>query len=78
MGLLRRFGAFWWDFIVGDDPITALGIALGIAGTALLAHRQIASWWLLPAVAGAVTARFLIRSVRRATAQARSAPREHG
>ena len=39
MKYIRAFGAFWWDFIVGDDWRVAAGVALGLAITAFLAHR---------------------------------------
>lgn len=36
---LRSFGRFWYDFVVGDDPKTAVGVvlALGVALAALAA-----------------------------------------
>ncbi|HEY4811336.1 MAG TPA: hypothetical protein VIH71_09800 [Solirubrobacteraceae bacterium] len=37
-----------WDFVVGDDWRTALGIVLGLALTALLATTTIATWWIMP------------------------------
>jgi hypothetical protein len=38
-----------WDFIVGDDWPTALGVVVAIAITALVAHQtRIAAWWVLP------------------------------
>ena len=50
---MRRFGRFWWDFVVGDDWRVAAGIALALGLTALLATTSAPSWWLLPlAVAG--------------------------
>ena len=51
MTRLRSFGAFWYDFVVGDDWRTAVGVVIGLALTALLvhvAHRP--AWWLLPVV----------------------------
>ncbi len=30
---LRRFGAFWYDFIVGDDWVTAVGVVVALAAT---------------------------------------------
>ena len=36
MTYLKRFGHFWWDFIVGDDWRAALGILIAIALTAAL------------------------------------------
>jgi hypothetical protein len=53
---LRAFGAFWWDFVVGDDWRVALGIVLALALTGLLAHLGLAAWWLMPvAVLGILT-----------------------
>ncbi len=45
---VRSFGAFWWDFIVGDDWVVAAGVIVALAVTALLAHHGIPAWWLLP------------------------------
>jgi hypothetical protein len=51
MNGLRRFGVFWYDFIVGDDWRIAVGVVVGLAVTALLAHgAHIRAWWLLPVV----------------------------
>jgi hypothetical protein len=43
-----RFARFWWDFVVGDDPFAALGVAAAIGATAALAAAGVAAWWLLP------------------------------
>jgi hypothetical protein len=37
-----------WDFIVGDDWRTAVGVAVAIAVTAVIATSSIAAWWVLP------------------------------
>jgi hypothetical protein len=37
------FFRFFWDFVVGDDPLVAAGVVLATAITALLEV-----WWLLP------------------------------
>ncbi|MDQ1695768.1 MAG: hypothetical protein QOJ03_1121 [Frankiaceae bacterium] len=51
MRKLRAFGAFWYDFVVGDDWRIAVGVVLGLALTALLVHAgHVQAWWLLPAV----------------------------
>jgi hypothetical protein len=44
---LRSFGAFWWDFIVGDDWRVAVGVAAALAGTAGLAAARVPAWWFL-------------------------------
>ena len=45
---MKRFGHFWWDFIVGDDWRVAAGIALGFGVTALIATTDVPAWWVLP------------------------------
>lgn len=51
MRRLRRFGAFWYDFVFGDDWRMALGVAVGLGLTAVAVHvAHLPGWWLLPAV----------------------------
>ena len=45
---LRAFGAFWYDFVIGDDWVIAAGIVLALVGTYLLNKAGVAAWWLLP------------------------------
>jgi uncharacterized membrane protein len=46
---LRSFGAFWYDFVVGDDWRGAAVVALALAATALLVHvAAVNAWWLMP------------------------------
>jgi len=59
---LVAFGRFWWDFVVGDDWLAALGIAIAIGATAALADEGVAAWWLMPLAVVAV----LYVSLRRA------------
>ena len=47
---LRSFGAFWYDFVIGDDWRGAAVVVLALALTALLVHTAgVNAWWLLPA-----------------------------
>ena len=48
MNPVRRFGAFWWDFVVGDDWRVAAGVVVALAATAVLAGTGAPAWWLLP------------------------------
>lgn len=49
MNLIKRFVAFWYHFIVGDDWRIAVGVTFGLALTVYLTHRpHIQAWWLLP------------------------------
>lgn len=70
MGWLGRFVHFWYDFIVGDDWMVALGVVLGLALTALLAHQRVAVWWLMPLLVLALLAASLYRARRAAKAPA--------
>ena len=49
MKQLKSFGAFWYDFIVGDDWRVAALVVIGLAATAILVHAaNVNAWWLLP------------------------------
>ena len=63
MRRLRAFAAFWYDFVVGDDWRVAVGLAVALGATALLAEQDVAAWWLMPLAVVAV----LAESLRRAT-----------
>ncbi len=51
---MKRFGKFWWDFIVGDDWRVAVGIVIAFGLTALLATTSIPAWWVLPLAVASV------------------------
>jgi hypothetical protein len=52
MKQLKAFGAFWYDFIVGDDWHVAALIVIGLVLTEILTHvAKVNAWWLLPIVA---------------------------
>jgi hypothetical protein len=50
MTRLRAFGAFWYDFVIGDDWLVAAGVIAGLAGTYGLHRAGVTAWWLLPLV----------------------------
>ena len=55
MRRLRQFGAFWYDFIVGDDWRVALTVAVALATTfAVNRLTGAALWWIVVAAVGAV------------------------
>jgi predicted branched-subunit amino acid permease len=66
MTRVRVFLLAVWEFVVGDDRRTAVGVALAIALTALVAAAGISAWWVMPpAVLG-----LLALSIRRAAREA--------
>lgn len=73
MRRVRLFLAGVWNFIVGDDWRIALGVALGLGATALVAAANVAAWWVMP-----LAVLVLIASpIRRATRVPRNAE-HHG
>jgi hypothetical protein len=51
-----------WEFVVGDDPWTALGVVLALSLTATVTATGASAWWVMPpAVVG-----LLVLSVWRA------------
>lgn len=59
MSKIAAFGRFWWDFIVGDDWVSAVGVVLGLGLTALLG-----AWWVLPIAVALVLTLSLVRATR--------------
>lgn len=62
---IRSFLAFWYDFVVGDDPIVFLGVIVALAVTAALVATGVPAWWLLPVAVAGLLAMSLRRAVRR-------------
>jgi hypothetical protein len=50
MASLRRFFAFWYDFVVGDDWRMAVAVVAALAITYGVTHTGTPSWWILPVV----------------------------
>lgn len=59
--LVRAFGLFWWDFLVGDTPELALATAALVGLAFLLAGNRLVAAIVLPLVA----AGFLLASTYR-------------
>jgi hypothetical protein len=62
--LARAFLRGTWEFVVGDDWPTALGVVLALAATALVATSGVAAWWLMPLAALALLRWSLLRRAR--------------
>ena len=65
IGRLRAFGAFWYDFVVGDDWRVALGVAAALAVTYGISRTSVPAWWLLPVTVAALVVLSLRTAVRR-------------
>lgn len=53
-----------WEFVVGDDWRTALGVLLALALTALLADASISAWWVMPLAVLSLLALSIRRAAR--------------
>ena len=63
MRLVKRFAVAVWEFVVGDDWMTAVGVVAAIGLTAVVAATDTPAWWVMPAAALGL----LALSVRRAS-----------
>jgi hypothetical protein len=59
---LRAVALGIWDFVVGDDWVTALGVVVALGVTAIVAGAGGTAWWLMPVAVIAL----LVLSLRRA------------
>ena len=53
-----------WEFVVGEDWRTALGVVLAIALTALIAETSAVAWLVMPVAVLLLLAMSVWRSVR--------------
>lgn len=58
-----------WDFVVGDDWRTALGVALALGLTALVASAGVSAWWVTPPAVLSLLALSLRRAAHAASRQ---------
>jgi hypothetical protein len=64
MSWMVRAARAVWEFVVGDDPMTALGVAVALGATALIAGAGAAAWWVMPLAVLALLALSLRRAAR--------------
>ncbi len=62
---IRAFGAFWYDFIIGDDWRVAVAVVAALGLTAGLSRTSAPAWWLLPAAVALVLPWSVWRARRR-------------
>ena len=64
MRFVVAFFRFWYEFIVGDDWLVAAGVVAALAITWVLAHNDVAAWWLMPVAVVALLIISLWRAIR--------------
>ena len=65
MTALTRGIAAAWEFVVGDDWVTAVGVIAAIGLAAIVQSTGVAAWWLVPAAALGLLLRSVSRERRR-------------
>jgi hypothetical protein len=53
-----------WEFVVGDDWRTAVGVVLALALTAAIAEAGVPAWWLIPIAVIVLLALSIRRAMR--------------
>jgi hypothetical protein len=61
---MRRAAEAVWEFVVGDDWVTAVGVVLAVAVTAALQGAGVSAWWVMPLAVFGLLAQYLLRSRR--------------
>jgi hypothetical protein len=64
MRALKRFAAFWYDFVVGDDWRVAVGVVAALAVTYLVSRTTLPAWWIVPAGVAVLLPVSLARAIR--------------
>ena len=64
MKRLRALADFFYDFVIGDDPIIAAVVAVSLGVTAALAGAGVSAWWPLPLAVVTVLSLSLHRATR--------------
>lgn len=64
MSRLRAAAGAVWDFVVGDDWRTALGVVVALGVTAIVAGLGISAWWVMPVAVPALLGLSLRRFAR--------------
>ena len=64
MSWIARAAHAIWEFVVGDDPVTAFGVVVALGATALIASAGGAAWWVMPLAAMALLGLSLRRAAR--------------
>jgi hypothetical protein len=64
---IRAFGAFWYDFIIGDDWRVAVGVGVALAITYGLSRTTVPVWWIVVAAVAILLPLSIHRATRRRT-----------
>lgn len=64
MGRIRAFGAFWYDFVVGDDWRNAVAVVVALLVTYAVAQTAVPEWWIVPLAVAVILPVSVMRAAR--------------
>ncbi len=64
MTKFRRFGRFWYDFLLGDDWTVAVAVVFALGATAALAQAGSTAWFVMPLAVFGILSLSVYRAVR--------------
>jgi len=62
---IKAFGAFWYDFVIGDDWRVAAAVVSALLLTWVVSRSSVPAWWIAPVVFVVLLPLSLWRSVSR-------------
>jgi hypothetical protein len=63
---LKAFGAFWYDFVIGDDWRVAVGVVLALLVTFWVSRTaNVPVWWVVPVAVVVLLPTSIYRAARR-------------
>jgi hypothetical protein len=62
---IKAFGAFWYDFVVGDDWRVAVGVVAAFLITWAVSRTAVPAWWIAPVMVAVLLPYSLWRAVTR-------------
>ena len=65
LGRLRGFGAFLYDFVIGDDWRVAVAVVAGLLATWAVSTTVVPAWWIAPVMVATLVPYSLWRAVKR-------------
>ncbi len=65
MARAAAFLGFWYDFVVGDDWLVAVGVLVALVLTYAVSLTAVPAWWLMPVAVATLLPVSLRRLTRR-------------
>jgi hypothetical protein len=62
---VKAFGAFWYDFVLGDDWRMAVGVIAAFLLTWAVSRSEVPAWWVAPVCVALLLPYSLWRAARK-------------